>query len=642
MPDFVSVLFDTSDFPPRWHCGKWTEVHGWTHIVSDLGIWGAYMAIPILIAIAARRRRDIAFPKVLWLFVAFILACGTTHLLEAVIFWHPVYRIAAIAKAVTAVVSWATVTYLMYYGPQILRLPSITEVNLKLEKEVAQRRKAESELVRQAEVLQLALSAGQIGTYQLDLRTRRSTVDAGLNRIFGLSETGGTRRVEDYQSRIHPDDRGVLDRVFRQIEEPEGEYHAEFRIVRPDGAVRWVRDRGKVVRGSQGESALMTGATVDITDIRRAEESMARLAAIVETSSDAIISQSLDGEILTWNAAAERTFGHTADEVIGQSIEIIVPAEYREELARYRAAVKRGEKIAHFETVRQCKDGRRIDVWLAVSPIQDHAGRVVGLSAVERDITERKRHDAQLRRLNAELQAKSAEMEQFAYIVSHDLKSPLVTMLGFVGLLREDLGENVRPEVTDGLNRIGGAATRMSQLIDDLLELSRVGRVKDESRPVDLETLVDQLRQDLAEEFHRVGAELIVERPLAAVHADPRRLQQVLQNLLTNAVKYGCTRAEPKIWVSAEQRAGGTRIGVRDNGPGINAAHHERIFRLFEQAEPGQGGTGVGLALIAKIVQAHGGRCGVDSSPGNGAAFWVEFPNEPRGGDAGRGSSDNG
>ncbi len=304
--------------------------------------------------------------------------------------------------------------------------------------------------------------------------------------------------------------------------------------------------------------------------------------------------------------------------------------------------MKRGEKIAHFETVRQCKDGRRIDVWLAVSPIQDHAGRVVGLSAVERDITERKRHDAQLRRLNAELQAKSAEMEQFAYIVSHDLKSPLVTMLGFVGLLREDLGENVRPEVTDGLNRIGGAATRMSQLIDDLLELSRVGRVKDESRPVDLETLVDQLRQDLAEEFHRVGAELIVERPLAAVHADPRRLQQVLQNLLTNAVKYGCTRAEPKIWVSAEQRAGGTRIGVRDNGPGINAANHERIFRLFEQAEPGQGGTGVGLALIAKIVQAHGGRCGVDSSPGNGAAFWVEFPNEPRGGDAGRGSSDNG
>jgi len=629
MPDFVRVLLDTSDVTARWQLNNWTALHGWTHVIADLAICGAYTAIPILIAVLISRRHELGFPRVLWLFVAFIFASSFTYLLDALTYWYPVYRLEAVAKVVTAALSWTTLLVLIGFGPQILRLPSITEVNLKLEREVAQRRNAERKLVENANVLQVALAAGEIGTWRWDLHTAGDRRDAGLNGILGLPPRATTQPMQDFFKRVHPDDRAAVERAVEAAREGDGEYTAEFRIVRPDGSIRWVRDRGRVICDVSHEPILMTGAIVDVTEAHLAEEGRARLAAIVETSPDAIISQSLDGTVLSWNAGAEQTFGFTAEEVIGRPIELVVPEEQRQELAEYRAAARRGEVTPHLETVRRRKDGALIDVWLAVSPIRDRRGNVIALSAVERDITERKRHAEMLQRLNQDLRARNEEMEQFAYIVSHDLKSPVITMMGFAELLREDLGDNVPADAIDGLNRIESAAKRMGRLIDDLLELSRVGRVKQETRPVDVGALVEELRLEYEEQLTQAGATLLVEPTLIPVQADPLRLKQVLQNLLVNAIKYGCTAQRPEIRVGVRKnRSAETCLFVRDNGAGIAPEYHERIFRLFEQGGPGQEGTGVGLALVTKIAQAHGGRAWVESSPGNGATFWVSFRNE--------------
>jgi PAS domain S-box-containing protein len=627
MPEFLRILFDTSDFPARWNCGNWSAAHGWTHILSDLAIWGAYTAIPLVLAVAAIKRRDLGFPRAMWLFVAFILACSMIHLVDAVIFWHPVYRISTVTKVVTAIVSWITVIVLIYYGPRLLQLSSITEINLKLDREVKQRRNAEQKLREQADILQLALAAGDVGTWRWDLNSDQDTRDAGLNTILGLSPRTTTQPVSDFFERIHPEDRDAVLASVNAAKQDCGEYTAEMRIIRPDGSVRWVRDRGRQVFDAEGKPELMTGAVVDITESRQAQEEIARLAAIVESSPDAIVLQSIDGKILSWNVGAEKIFGYSAKEAIGRSIDLIVPQERAQELAGYREAAKRGEEIPHFETVRRRKDGTLIDVWLGISGVHDDQGRLIGLSAIERNITERKRHDEQLERLNRELAAKNDEMEQFVYIVSHDLKSPLVTVISFVDLVREDLGEQVPDDVADSLNRIQSAAKRMSQLIDDLLELSRVGRIKHDSRPVMVGALVDELRVDLEEMLDRANAEVIVETDLGNIDGHPRRIRQAVQNLLTNAAKYGCTHYRSAIRIGMERMRHETRLYVRDDGPGINREYQERIFRVFERANDQVDGTGVGLALVAKIMEAHKGRVWVDSNPGEGATFWLAFPN---------------
>jgi signal transduction histidine kinase len=251
-------------------------------------------------------------------------------------------------------------------------------------------------------------------------------------------------------------------------------------------------------------------------------------------------------------------------------------------------------------------------------------------------VAQRRDVERQLRESVKVMQSKSSEMEQFAYIVSHDLKSPLVSILGFVGLLREDLGAPPSPEVRDSLERVERAALRMSDLIDDVLALSRVGLVKHDSEPVDLAALVQELREELGGRLEEVGAALVLSDELHPIHADRLRARQALQNLLTNALKYGCRGSAPTIWIGTQVRPPDTLVFVRDNGPGIRREYHEKIFRLFEQAEPGKQGTGVGLALVTKIMEAHGGRAWVESTPGEGATFWLAFPNAPAAGGNGR------
>jgi light-regulated signal transduction histidine kinase (bacteriophytochrome) len=241
------------------------------------------------------------------------------------------------------------------------------------------------------------------------------------------------------------------------------------------------------------------------------------------------------------------------------------------------------------------------------------------------------RHAEELEQVNRQLRAKNQEVEDFAYSVSHDLKSPLVSITGFIGMLEEELAEE-EPDAEESrrmIERIHHATGRMSRLIDELLELSRVGRVQLAPEPLDLARLVDELaRNELAGRLDEREAKICVAPNPPKVYGDERLITHALQNLLSNALKHGCPEPGATIEVGAEEADDETRLFVRDHGPGIAPEYHARIFKLFQRLDTKQEGTGIGLAMVARIAELHGGRVWVESQEGRGATFWLALPRE--------------
>ncbi len=266
--------------------------------------------------------------------------------------------------------------------------------------------KRAAEEVRSSEArLRMALEAGRMGTWSWSLDSNRITWSPGLEAIHGLAPGtfGGT--FEEFQQEIHPDDRAlVLDTIGKAVESGS-DLKIEYRIVRSDGVLRWVEGKGKVLRGKNGKPARVTGVCADITERKQAELAHAYLAAIVESTQDAVISKTLEGRIISWNSGAERLFGYTAAEAIGQSVDFIIPEELRAEERMILAKLREGERIEHFETERIAKGNRRLAIALTISPIRDADGRLIGASKVARDITEKKRAEASLRHRFRQLHA---------------------------------------------------------------------------------------------------------------------------------------------------------------------------------------------------------------------------------------------
>lgn len=235
-----------------------------------------------------------------------------------------------------------------------------------------------------------------------------------------------------------------------------------------------------------------------------------------------------------------------------------------------------------------------------------------------------------LAKLSHSLESQNKEMEQFVYTVSHDLKSPLVSCKGLLGLLKEDLQDGDYKAVSDSVERLEQATDQLNQIIDDLLMLSRIGRKSLNLTEVDVHELVCELVDELEDRIAEAGAKIELEEHLPTVVAVESDTRRTFENLLTNALKYGCSGEDRIISVGGMKSSNEIRYFVRDRGPGIDPRYHERIFRLFQRLDTDQPGTGVGLASVAKILDMHGGRVWVESEPGNGATFWIAFPKSVR------------
>jgi PAS domain S-box-containing protein len=371
----------------------------------------------------------------------------------------------------------------------------------------------------------------------------------------------------------------------------------------------------------------------DISAHKHAEEASLRLAAIVESSDDAIVSKSLDGIVTSWNAAAERIFGYRAEEMIGQPILRLLPEERHDEERLILERLRRGERVDHFETVRRTKEGRLLDVSVTISPLRDERGTIIGASKIARDITERKRNEEALRRSEQDLAERAAELErlntelqQFGYIVSHDLQEPLRTITNFVQLLTKRLQGTVDAQAAELIGFIVDGAQRMQALITDLLAYTRVGGSALSFNAVDSEALLARVLGDLQLVIREQGAE-VTHEALPTVHGDAGQLGLVVQNLIGNALKFRST-APPCIHLAARREGRQWVFSVRDNGIGIEPQYKERIFQVFQRLHPRSQypGTGIGLAICKKIIERHGGRMWVESERGQGATFYFTLP----------------
>ena len=354
------------------------------------------------------------------------------------------------------------------------------------------------------------------------------------------------------------------------------------------------------------------------------------LASIVEGSDDAIISKDPAGNITSWNKGAERMFGYAAAEAMGKPIAILAAPECGDEMPSILECVMRGERVDHYETVRRAKDGRRVNVSLTISPIYDVAGRIVGASKIARDITERKMAEEAVAQQAERLARANADLQQFAYITSHDLKEPLRTVVSCTEMFLNKSGGKLDSDERQLLNYVVTSARQMSTMIADLLPYARTLSEDLPTESLRISQVLGWAVNNLGLAIQSSGAEIFYNPDsLPTVRGNKLALVQLFQNLLGNAIKYRSSEP-PRIEISAEQKNDSWRFWVRDNGIGIAPVYHERIFTLFQRLHTREqhAGTGVGLALCRKIVQAHGGKIWVESEEGKGATFIFSLPAE--------------
>ena len=364
----------------------------------------------------------------------------------------------------------------------------------------------------------------------------------------------------------------------------------------------------------------------------------ARLAAIVDSSDDVIVSKTLDGIVTSWNRAAERMFGWTADEAIGRHITLIIPRERWTEEDEVLARLRRGEKIDHFETVRITKDGRLVEVSITISPMRDLQGRIVGASKIARDITERRRIEARFAELlsreqdaRRDAEAANRAKDDFLATLSHELRTPINAILGWAQVLAST--QHDAATVSRALEIIGRNARQQARLIEDLLDLSAIvsGRVRLSTRPINLVTVLRAAIETLRPDAEAKNVVIVprLDPALGIVAGDPERLQQVFWNLLSNAIKF--TPAGGRIEIDLTRSDGRAVVTVSDTGIGIRPDMLPVIFDRFRQADASiaraHGGLGLGLAIVKQLVELHDGTVEATSpGEGQGTTFTVALP----------------
>jgi PAS domain S-box-containing protein len=365
-----------------------------------------------------------------------------------------------------------------------------------------------------------------------------------------------------------------------------------------------------------------------MTAHKQAHESTARLAAIVESSHDAILGLELDGTITSWNRGAETMYGYAASEAIGQHISLVVPTSHLDEAREVIDQVARGQLVSVLETVRRRRDGALIDVAMSASPIRDKSNVVVGAASMTWDITQRKRADKTLKQYALELERSNQELEQFAYVASHDLKEPLRMVASYTNLLAEEYEERLDLKAGKYIQYAADGARRMSALIDDLLDYSRVGRTDEPFEATPLDVVLQHVLDDLRACIEESDARVEVTDQLPAVRGNPTRLRQLFQNLIGNALKFRHPDRRADVRIGCQQRGNMWELSVQDNGIGIDPEFHERIFQVFQRLHTVDEypGTGIGLALCKKIVEQHGGEIRVSSDASQGTVFRFTLP----------------
>jgi PAS domain S-box-containing protein len=535
--------------------------------------------------------------------------------------------------------SWAdsirTTTFIVV---GLLNLAFLGWAYKRISREVALREAAVLETQRDKELLSITLASIGDAVIVTDAKGRITSLNAEAEKLTGWNNSDASGQPLPSVFRI------IHERTRQPVENPVDKVLRLGAVVglanhtlllSRSGEEIPIDDSAAPIRQPDGSLFGVILVFRDWTIQRRAEEARGRLAAIVESSEDAIISKNLDGIIQTWNIGAERLFGYTPEQIIGKSITILIPPDRLAEEDFILGRIRQGQRIERIETVRVAKDGRHIAVALSVSPLKDENGKIIGASKILHDATEivaarevLARGREELERLVNErtlkLQEMVDELQHVSYAITHDMRAPLRAMSAFAGLVSESTGAGGNQETHEYCRRIQLAASRLDKLIQDALHYTKAVLREMPPEPVDLSKLVPGLIETYPN-LQPDKADIRIEGQLPVVLGNDALLTQCFSNLLGNAVKFVATGTRPHVRVHAENAGAMTRIWIQDNGIGIPRHARDRLFKMFERLTNDYEGTGIGLAIVRKFAQRMGGRVGAESEAGQGSRFWIEL-----------------
>ena len=503
--------------------------------------------------------------------------------------------------------------------------------------DIDDQRSVQEALWTSEERLRLALDAANQGLYDADMTTGKVTVSPRYASMLGYDPLGFEETHEASLARLHPADRQrVIDTHRRYVDGELPAYRVEFRMATRDGHWKWILSVGGVVeRDADGRATRMIGTHTDIDALKLTEAELERFRFVVENTGQELYLVRPDGSFFYVNQAAASSLGYAQSELMSMGVPDIDPMFDSDAFRNHFEALKQGD-LPRFEAVHVSRSGRQVPK--EIKSVYLRMGDEEYVCAFAQDITERKQADEALFLLNAdlerrviertaELEAANRDLEAFSYSVSHDLKSPLRGIAGYSQLLEEACGERLSGEERQLLANIRRGVEHMHELIEDLLAYSREERRPTELSSIDLGPLIQSVLGIMGER-DRSGVEIRLDLEVSSLRTDRDGLSLILRNLLENAVKFSRDQANPVITVGSAATENSVLLWVADNGIGFDMKYHDKIFDIFQRLHRFEAypGTGIGLSLVTKAAHRLGGRVWAESSPGNGARFFVELP----------------
>jgi PAS domain S-box-containing protein len=473
-----------------------------------------------------------------------------------------------------------------------------------------------------------AQRTSHIGSWDWNIVTNELCWSDEIYRIFGCEPQEFRVTNNVFYNYIHPDDRGHVDDAIKKALNGKP-FGIDYRIVSAVGEERVVHAQGEVTFDENYTAIRMRGTVQDITERKRAEEKLReseqRLQAVIDGSPGIIFLKDLEGHFILINKRLEELLGMTCDEIRGKTDDDIFPPEWAEYYKMHDHKVLETGVPEQLEEVANLVDGRHI--FLASKfPLYDSQGKPYAICGISMDITERKMAEELLKLKLEELRRSNEELEQFAYVSSHDLQEPLRMISSYLQLLQRRYQGKIDDKADKYIYYAVDGAARMQVLINDLLEFSRVTTKARELEPTDSEFVLNQTLSNL-ELYIKQNKATVTHDALPEVMADNTQLAQVFQNLIANGIKFHGEKA-PKIHISAERKDNEWLFSVQDNGIGIDPQYSEKIFEVFKRLHKKEEypGTGIGLAVCKKIVERHNGRIMVESELGKGSTFYFTLP----------------
>jgi PAS domain S-box-containing protein len=687
MIDFFKTLFSSAGFMPHGHCYFWNPGVLWLHILSDAFIALAYYSIPFTLVYFIRKRKDLPFNWMFLCFAVFIIACGTTHLLEILVIWHPIYWMQGVVKAITALVSVPTAILLVKLLPQALTLPSpaaLRTANVKLEREITERQRAEAtirrmndvleqrvaERTRQLEIINESLIQEALERRRAEQKSReneklpQAIIDNSLAVIYVKDLSGRYLLVNRRFTEIfHLGEETIIGRndhdLFKQ-EAADAFRAMDVRVAaancalteeetapQDDGLHTYVSVKSPLW-DDDGKPYAVFGVSTDITERKQAEERLKTSLKEVNDLKAALDEHAIvaitdpQGKITYVNDKFCAISKYSREELIGQDHRLINSGYHPKTFIRdLWTTIARG-KVWHGEIKNKAKDDSFYWVDTTIVPFLNEDDKPRQYVAIRADITARKMAAAEIVQLNAELEARVAgrtaeleaanqELEAFSYSVSHDLRAPLRAINGFAEIVLKDFGPQLPEEAQGFLLRVRNGGRRMGELIDDLLAFSRLSRQAVDRQSVNTARMVQEALDELKPQREGRAIELGVGE-LPACQADPVLLKQVWVNLLSNAIKYTRDRNPAIVEAGCVRQNGEDIYFVRDNGVGFDMKYVDKLFGVFQRLHPSEEfeGTGVGLAIVQRIIRRHGGRVWAEAKVGGGATFHFTLEGEKK------------